>query len=322
MAREVCELLNIVPGRPGMRVLDATLGLGGHSLAMLERSEGQVEILGLDRDETAIARATETLAAWTGRVTTARMRFSRFPEALAAKGWETVDAILADLGVSSPQLDEAERGFSFMADGPLDMRMGGPADGLDPASRLVNKLSYERLRDIIRDLGEEPQAGRIARAIMEARLKKPLETTLELAELVYQAYPAKWRATAKNHPATRTFQALRMAVNHELEELREFLDQAADHLAPGGRVAVISFHSLEDRLVKQAFKREATACICPPRQPWCDCGHAPRFKVLTKRPLTAAPDEVAANSRARSAKLRVAERLAEPGGSDGGGAGA
>jgi len=305
MVREVCEYLNL---RPGMRILDATLGLGGHSLAMLERTEGQVEILGLDRDESAIERATQTLAAYQGQVTVARTRFSRFPEALAAAGWDGVDAILADLGVSSPQLDEAERGFSFMADGPLDMRMGS-ADGLDPASRLVNKLSYERLRDIIRDLGEEPQAGRIARAIMEARIKKPLETTLELAELVYQAYPAKWRATAKNHPATRTFQALRMAVNHELEELKEFLDQVAEHLHPGGRVAVISFHSLEDRLVKTAFKHEASGCICPPRQPWCDCGHTPRLQVLTKRPLIAAADEVAANSRARSAKLRVAARL-------------
>lgn len=309
MAREVCELLNL---RPGMRVLDATLGLGGHSLAMLQATQGKVEILGLDRDETAIDRATETLGAYSGQVRTALTRFSRFPSAMAGAGWETVDAILADLGVSSPQLDEAERGFSFMADGPLDMRMGS-ADGLDPASRLVNKLSYERLRDIIRDLGEEPQAGRIARAIMEARLQKPLESTLELASLVERAYPAKWRATAKNHPATRTFQALRMAVNHELEELKDFLDQVAGYLAPGGRVAVISFHSLEDRLVKTAFKHEATGCICPPRQPWCDCGHTPRFKVLTKRPLTAASDEVASNSRARSAKLRVAERLPEIG---------
>lgn len=305
MAREVCELLDV---RPGRRVLDATVGLGGHSLRILAAAGGDVDLLGLDRDETAIMRAGETLAQHADRVHLRRMRFSRFPEALAELGWPSVDAILADLGVSSPQLDEPERGFSFLADGPLDMRMS-TADGLEPAANLVNNLGFERLRDLIRDLGEEPQAGRIARAIESARAKKPLESTKELADLVERAYPPKWRATARNHPATRTFQALRMAVNRELEELAEFLDKAPACLAPGGRMAVISFHSLEDRMVKHAFRAEAASCVCPPRQPLCTCGHKARLRILTKKPLTAGPEEVAENPRARSAKLRAAERL-------------
>jgi 16S rRNA (cytosine1402-N4)-methyltransferase len=305
MSKEVCELLAV---RSGMRVLDATLGLGGHSLALLAQAEGKVEILGLDRDETAIERASENLAGHPGRLHAMRMRFSQFPDALAELGWDGVDAALADVGVSSPQLDEADRGFSFVADGPLDMRMGS-ADGVEPAENIVNYWSYERLRELIRELGEEPQAGRIARAIVNEREKKPITGTLELAKLVERAYPPKWRATARNHPATRTFQALRMAVNQELEELQEFLDKIVDYLHPGGRVAVISFHSLEDRLVKRAFRREASGCLCPPRQPYCTCGHSPRVRILTKKPLIPSPEEAAANPRARSAKLRVVERL-------------
>jgi 16S rRNA (cytosine1402-N4)-methyltransferase len=308
MSKEVCDLLAVAPG---MRILDATLGLGGHSLSFLDATEGKVEILGLDRDETAIERATANLSAYPGRVRAVRSRFSRFPDALAEVGWDGVDAVLADVGVSSPQLDEAERGFSFIADGPLDMRMGS-ADGAEPAENIVNFWSFERLRDLIREFGEEPQAGRIARAIVNEREKKPIETTLELAKIVEYAYPPKWRATARNHPATRTFQALRMAVNHELEELQEFLDRIVDFLHPGGRVAVISFHSLEDRLVKTAFRREASGCLCPPRQPYCTCGHSPRVRILTKKPLVPTPEEAAANPRARSAKLRAAERLGDP----------
>ncbi|MFZ5425793.1 MAG: 16S rRNA (cytosine(1402)-N(4))-methyltransferase RsmH [Thermodesulfobacteriota bacterium] len=307
MPREVCELL---APRPGLRMLDATLGLGGHSLAILERTEGKVEILGLDRDQTAIERATANLSAYPGKVRAMRMRFSDFPAALAEAGWDGVDMALADVGVSSPQLDEAQRGFSFIADGPLDMRMGAQ-DGLEPAENIVNRWSFERLRDCIRELGEEPQAGRIARAIVNEREKKPITGTLELAKLVEMAYPPKWRATARNHPATRTFQALRMAVNQELEELKDFLDRIVDYLNPGGRVAVISFHSLEDRLVKTAFKREAAGCLCPPRQPYCTCGHSPRVRILTKKPLVPTQEEAAANPRARSAKLRAAVKLPE-----------
>jgi len=313
MLSEVCDFLAV---RPGMRVLDATLGLGGHSLAMMDRAGGGLEILGLDRDETAISRASANFADHAGhedsrgRLHARRMRFSQFRDAMAELGWDTVDAALADVGVSSPQLDEAGRGFSFVADGPLDMRMS-PADGNEPASNIVNMWSFERLRDLIREYGEEPQAGRIARAILAERERKPITGTLELARLVEAAYPPKWRATARNHPATRTFQALRMAVNHELEELQEFLDHIVDHLSPGARVAVISFHSLEDRLVKRAFRREATQCLCPPRQPLCTCGHRARLRILTKKPLIPTKEESDANPRARSAKLRVAERLPE-----------
>ncbi|GFK93559.1 Ribosomal RNA small subunit methyltransferase H [Fundidesulfovibrio magnetotacticus] len=306
---EVCDMLGI---RPGMRVLDATLGLGGHSRAMLEKAGGELEILGLDRDPTAVERALANLADFPGRVQARRMRFSEFPAALEELGWDSVDAALADVGVSSPQLDEAERGFSFLADGPLDMRMS-VADGLEPAANIVNNWSFERLRDLIRDYGEEPQAGRIARAITRERETKPFDSTLELARVVERAYPPKWRATARNHPATRTFQALRMAVNEELQELEDFLDRIVDHLSPGGRVAVISFHSLEDRLVKTAFRREASGCLCPPRQPFCTCGHVPRLRILTKKPLGPSEAEAAANHRARSAKLRVAQRLAPEG---------
>ena len=307
MAQEVCELLAV---RPGMRVLDATLGLGGHTLAFLRCTQGNVDILGLDRDQTAIDRASANAAAYPGRLAARRMRFSHFPEALEELGWDGLDAALADVGVSSPQLDEAWRGFSFMSEGPLDMRMSA-SEGTEPAANIVNLWSFERLRDLIRGLGEEPQAGRIARAIVSEREKKDIETTLELASIVERAYPPKWRATARNHPATRTFQALRMAVNQELSELEAFLGRIVEHLHPGGRVAVISFHSLEDRLVKTAFKREATGCLCPPRQPVCTCGHSPRLRVLTKKPLTPCASETAANPRARSAKLRAAERLPE-----------
>ena len=308
MSKEVCALLAL---RPGMRVLDATLGLGGHSLSFLEQTGGDIEILGLDRDETAIERAAANLAGYPGRLHARQMRFSDFELALEELGWDGVDAVLADVGVSSPQLDEAGRGFSFIADGPLDMRMG-LADGGEPAANIVNMWSFERLRDLIREMGEEPQAGRIARAIVARREKQPFESTVDLAGVVEQAYPAKWRATARNHPATRTFQALRMAVNEELEELKDFLDRIVDSLHPGGRVAVISFHSLEDRLVKRAFKREATGCVCPPRQPYCTCGHLPRVRILTKKPLVPSPEECALNPRARSAKLRAAEKLGEP----------
>jgi 16S rRNA (cytosine1402-N4)-methyltransferase len=248
------------------------------------------------------------LTAYGERVRLVRAPFSRFPAALAEAGWEKVDAALLDAGVSSLQLDDPERGFGFLHDGPLDMRMGAE-DGGESAEGLVNLASFARLRDLIREYGEDPQAGRIARAIVAARENAAITTTARLAEIVAAAYPAKWRATARQHPATRTFQALRMAVNDELGELKEFLRAIPDHLAPGGRVAVISFHSLEDRMVKRSFREEATDCLCPREQVVCVCGHRARYRILTKKPVMAGEEEVAANSRARSAKLRVAERL-------------
>ena len=309
LLREVIELLGI---RPGMKILDATVGLGGHSRGMLEAAGGEGQVLGLDRDREALSEAGRRLAPYGDRVRLVRTRSSRFPAVLAEAGWEKVDAALLDAGMSSLQLDDPERGFGFLNDGPLDMRMGAE-DGGETAEGLVNLASYARLCEIIREYGEDPQAGRIARAIVSAREKEAITTTARLAEVVWQAYPAKWRATARQHPATRTFQALRMAVNEELAELEAFLKAVPDHLAPGGRVAVISFHSLEDRLVKRAFRAEATDCICPREQVVCVCGHRARFRILTKKPVMAGEEEVRDNSRARSAKLRVAERLPDAG---------
>ncbi len=309
LLREVIELLGI---RPGMKILDATVGLGGHSRGMLEAAGGEGQVLGLDRDREALSEAERRLAPHGDRVRLVRTRSSRFPAVLAEAGWEKVDAALLDAGMSSLQLDDPERGFGFLNDGPLDMRMGAE-DGGETAEGLVNLASYARLCEIIREYGEDPQAGRIARAIVSAREKEAITTTARLAEVVWQAYPAKWRATARQHPATRTFQALRMAVNEELAELEAFLKAIPDHLAPGGRVAVISFHSLEDRLVKRAFRAEATDCICPREQVVCVCGHRARFRILTKKPVMAGEEEVRDNSRARSAKLRVAERLPDAG---------
>ncbi len=309
LLQEVIEYLGV---RPGMRILDATTGLGGHSRGMLEAAGGQAQVLGLDRDREALSEAGRRLAAYGERVRLVRTRFSRFPAALAEAGWEKVDAALLDAGMSSLQLDDPERGFGFLSDGPLDMRMGAE-DGGEDAEELVNRASFDRLRRIIREYGEDPQAGRIARAIVAAREEAAITTTRRLAEVVAAAYPAKWRAMARQHPATRTFQALRMVVNDELGELEEFLRAIPDFLAPGGRVAVISFHSLEDRLVKRAFRHEATDCLCPREQLVCVCGHRARFRLLTKKPVMAGEAEVAANSRSRSAKLRVALRLPDAG---------
>jgi len=309
LLREVVAYLGI---RPGMKILDATTGLGGHSRGMLEAAGGEAWLLGLDRDREALAEASRRLSPYGDRVRLIRTRYSQFPTALEEVGWGTVDAALVDAGMSSLQLDDPGRGFGFLTDGPVDMRMGAE-DGGESAEGLINLASFERLREIIREFGEDPQAGRIARAIVAAREEAAITTTKRLAEVVAAAYPSKWRATARQHPATRTFQALRMAVNDELGELKEFLDAIPDYLAPGGRVAVISFHSLEDRLVKRAFRHEATDCLCPREQVLCICGHKARFRLLTKKPVMAGETEVLANSRARSAKLRVAERLRDAG---------
>lgn len=290
------------------RYLDGTVGPGGHTRAIADRLDSQGRILALDRDDQALALAREHLKGHGDKIHFARGVYSRFQQSMAELGWDSLDGALLDLGVSSLQLDQPERGFSFLHDGPLDMRMG-PAHGDVPAHVLVNTASRETLQKIIGKYGEEPLGGRIARAIVTARARKPLESTLELARVVEQAYPVKMRAKARNHPATRTFQALRMAVNRELEELEIFLENIAAVLRPGARVAVISFHSLEDRLVKHAFRAESRDCVCPHEQAVCLCDHRARLRVLTRRPVMAEADEVSKNPRARSAKLRVAQRL-------------
>ena len=312
----MAEHISVMPGeivswlapRAGGRYLDGTLGLGGHTLNLLQAAEGECFVLGVDRDMQALEKARSRLAPYEGHVFFAHNSFQYFEDALEEIGWDLLDGAVLDLGVSSLQLDQADRGFSFLHDGPLDMRMDRDC-GYDSARDVVNSYSFETLRKIIREFGEEPMAGRIANAIVRYREDTPIETTLQLAEIVSRAYPAKRRALARNHPATKTFQALRIAVNHELDELEQFLERVVDHLAPGGRVAVISFHSLEDRIVKWFFRREAKGCICPREYPVCQCGHSKRLHILTKKPLLPAKEELQQNSRSRSAKLRVAERL-------------
>lgn len=303
------ETLAALAPRANGRYLDGTLGLGGHAEAVLSAAPN-VHLCGLDRDEEALAAARARLAPYSGQTHFFHSRYSDFATALASLGWDKVDGALLDIGVSSMQLDEDERGFSFNGDGPLDMRMDQHSTELS-AWHLVNRESFAALKECIAVLGEEPQAGRIAGRIVEARQKSPIDTTAELAAVVEKAYPPAWRAKARKHPATRTFQALRMAVNDELGELRRFLDSILQWLPLGGRLAVITFHSLEDRMVKQAMRRWAEACRCPRHVMRCVCGHEPEVRILHKKPLQAGPDELAVNPRAGSAKLRAIEKIAE-----------
>ena len=314
------EVLSALAPRPGGRYLDGTLGLAGHASALLEQAGEGAELCGLDRDPQALARARERLVPFGERCHLFALEYASFCAALDELGWDSVDGALLDLGVSSLQLDVAERGFSLHGNGPLDMRMDmGEAlmNGrrrevmpyMENARVFVNRADFPTLKRIIEEFGEDPQAGRIARAIIDARAVSPIETTKQLADSVRQAYPPKWRATARNHPATRTFQAIRMAVNDELGQLDRFLDEILDRLAPGGRLAIISFHSLEDRAVKQRFKRWSSDCICPPHLPHCVCGHKAEICLLTKKPVLPSREELILNPRASSAKLRVAEKL-------------
>ena len=304
----LAEVLDQLNPRPAGRYLDGTLGLGGHSRAILERCNGRAQLLGIDRDAEALELARANLADFADNVVLRQGLYSRFDEYLDELGWTDLDGALIDIGVSSLQLDAGERGFSFAHDGPLDMRMSAQP-GTPSAKDLVNTADAQALRGIIAELGEDPQAGRIAAAIVEARRAAVIETTGQLARIVEAAYPAKWRATARNHPATRTFQALRMAVIDELGELEAFLRKIPQRLKVGGRVAVLTFHSLEDRLVKRAFREGAETCVCPPHVLQCACGHRAVYRILTRKPVTAGAEELERNSRAGSAKLRVAERI-------------
>ncbi|KAB1442143.1 16S rRNA (cytosine(1402)-N(4))-methyltransferase RsmH [Pseudodesulfovibrio senegalensis] len=306
------EVVEWLRPEPGKRYMDGTLGMGGHSLAILEASLGRAELIGLDRDEKALELARQRLAGHAENIHLFHQPFSEFEDALDELGWEGVDGAVLDLGVSSMQLDEADRGFSFLHDGPLDMRMDSDGD-LEPAETLVNTLNHGQLARIIREYGGDPMAGKIASAILRERESEPITTTLRLASIVERAYPPKMRRQARNHPATRTFQGLRIAVNRELEELDTFLSSIIGRLNPGGRLAIISFHSLEDRAVKWAFREAAKACKCPHHQLHCTCDGVPKIKVLTKKPLMASDEEMQGNPRSRSAKLRVAERLGPEG---------
>ena len=298
------ECLDALAIKPDGIYVDGTLGRAGHSLEIVRRlTTGR--LIALDRDETALTAARERLADYMERVTLVHSNFSRLGAVLDELGVDAADGMLFDLGVSSPQLDDASRGFSYKQDAPLDMRMDESAPLT--ARMLVNTASYEELRRILYEYGEERFAPQIAKAICAARERKPVETTLELAELIRGAMPAK-ALREKQHPAKRSFQAIRIAVNDELGELEPMLDAAEAHLKPGGRLAVITFHSLEDRIVKQKFKDLATGCICPPEFPVCVCGRKPKMRLVTRKPIVSGDEELAENPRARSAKLRVAEK--------------
>ncbi|MBO4853908.1 MAG: 16S rRNA (cytosine(1402)-N(4))-methyltransferase RsmH [Oscillospiraceae bacterium] len=300
---EAC--LDALAIRPNGVYVDATMGRAGHSLEIVRRLDGG-RLIGIDRDESAICAARVRLADYADRVTLVHSNFDRIGEILDELRISAVDGMLFDLGVSSPQLDDAQRGFSYKNDAPLDMRMDRAAPLT--AREVVNTWPYEELRRILFVYGEERYAPAIAAAICRAREKRPVETTQELAELIRDAMPAK-ALREKQHPAKRSFQAIRIAVNGELEALESVLGAAADRLKAGGRLAVISFHSLEDRIVKRTMQEWATGCICPPEFPVCVCGRKPIMKMITRKPVTAGEAELAYNPRSRSAKLRVAEKL-------------
>ena len=298
---ECIEALNI---RPDGVYVDGTLGRAGHSREIVQKlTTGR--LICIDRDMAAIDAAKERLAPWMERVTLVHGNFADLGEVLREKEITGVDGMLFDLGVSSPQLDDASRGFSYMQDAPLDMRMDKTA--ALTAYEVVNAWSYEELRRILFEYGEERYAPAIAKAIVRARETRPVETTLELVDLIKSAMPPA-ALREKQHPAKRSFQAIRIAVNGELDALPPMLKSATEALNPGGRLAVITFHSLEDRIVKRAMQDMARGCTCAPEFPVCICGKKPKLKLLTRKPIVSGEAELEENPRARSAKLRVAEK--------------
>lgn len=302
LLNECIEGLDIKPD--GIYV-DGTLGRAGHSSEIIKRLEDG-RLIGIDRDMTAIIKAGEKLRQYGDRFTAVHGNFSRIGEILDDLGIDKVDGMLFDLGVSSPQLDDGERGFSYMTDAPLDMRMD--RDQSLTAYEIVNTWPEEELRRILFDYGEERYSPKIAAEICRRREKSPIGTTTELAEIIKSAMPAK-ALREKQHPAKRSFQAIRIAVNDELGEVSDMLDTAADRLKIGGRLCVISFHSLEDRLVKNAIRRREQGCTCPKNFPVCVCGFVQTLKSVTRKPITPTDEELESNPRSRSAKLRIAQRV-------------
>lgn len=300
------EVLAALRPHAGGRYIDGTAGGGGHTALLLEHSAPDGQVLAIDADPMALARVAERLQAplAAGRLMLARGNFASLTHLAEVAGFRQVDGILLDLGLSSDQLADRERGFSFASDGPLDMRFD-PASPTTAAD-LVNTLAEEEMADILWRYGEERRSRQIARRIIQARARQPITQAAELARIAAAGVPGH---PGGIHPATRTFQALRIAVNDELKNLADVLPQALDLLAPGGRLAIISFHSLEDRIVKRFFQTEARDCICPPEVPVCRCGHRARIRLVTPHPLAASQTEQEQNPRARSAKLRIAERL-------------
>jgi len=303
MVNEVIDYLGCSPGKT---YVDGTLGGGGHAQAILRLVGPSGFLVGIDRDPDAILWTGNALHKFQSNMQLFNDNFTRLPQILSQAGRKGVDGILLDLGLSLYQLEASGRGFSFMRDEPLDMRMN-PEDH-HSAEDMVNSFPEKDLVDILVRYGEEVWAKRIVKAIVRARRTAKITSSLRLADIVKEAIPAKHRPK-RIHPATRTFQALRIAVNHELESLETFLDHAAGLLNPGGRLCVLSFHSLEDRIVKQRFRALARGCDCPPDFPVCVCGKRPSVEILTKRPVIPGPAELASNPMARSAKLRAVERL-------------
>ena len=306
LAEEVMSML--VPA-PGSLQIDATLGGGGHTERILEATDPDGRLLGLDADGAAVARVAGRLQPRFGaRLVLRQANFRELATVARDEGFDAVDGTFFDLGLSSYQLADVERGFGFRAGGPLDMRFD-TRRGV-PASDLLATLDPDELTALFRRYGEEPRAGRIARAIVDARKTEPIATAEALAALVERVSPPNPRQPRRTHPATRVFQALRIAVNEELDALQEALAAAVDVLRPGGRLVVLSYHSLEDRIVKRFMAAERRGCVCPPELPVCVCGRHPRLRVLTSKPVSPGASEVEANPRARSARLRAAERLA------------
>ncbi|MFZ2187925.1 MAG: 16S rRNA (cytosine(1402)-N(4))-methyltransferase RsmH [Candidatus Moraniibacteriota bacterium] len=312
LLQEAVEGLRI---QPGDVVVDATLGGGGHTREILKRVLPHGKVIALDADLSALQSFRERAetddffrqALRQETLILVHNNYSFLGGVLEDEGIETADAVLADLGFSSDQIEESSRGFSFLSSGPLDMRLNQETELT--AGEIVNTFSPEEIGRILRDYGDESESRRIALAIVSAREKKVLTTTDELRDIIEKTYPKGKRYKMKIHPATKTFQALRIAVNEELQHLEKFLEQAEERLKTGGRIAVITFHSGEDRVVKRFFQDQAQGCVCPPGFPICRCGNKPKIRILTKKPIIPTAEEVISNPRARSAKLRIAEKL-------------
>ena len=305
LLEETVDSLNVKPG--GIYV-DGTLGGGGHSLEICKRLNGQGRLIGIDQDQDAINAATKRLEEYKDLVTIVRSNYEEIADVLRSLDIESVDGIVLDLGVSSYQLDDAERGFSYMADAPLDMRMD--QRNSKTAKDIVNEYSEMELYRVIRDYGEDKFAKNIAKNIVKAREEKEIETTFELRDIIEKSIPKKFKVKG-GHPAKRTFQAIRIELNRELDVLQGTIDTMIELLGDEGRLSIITFHSLEDRIVKSRFKTNENPCICPPEFPVCVCGRVSKGKVITRKPILPSPKEMGVNSRAKSAKLRVFKKKKE-----------